>query len=368
MRIVYWCEQYWPCIGGIEALSALCVRELRSRGHDVWVIADGADRNLPAVDEYEGTPIHRFPFRKVLEQKDMTGIMQARQQVARLKERCMPNIVHVQLSGPSAFFQLATSGSGAPPWIVTVHQFLPLESSGRDSTMVRVLRSADWVTGVSQRLLDNVRALAPEVTAKSTVVYNGSAPPEVTPLPLPWPPRLLCLGRLVPEKGFDIALAALGLLRERVQGLEMIIAGDGPERPALQQLAGSLGLADIVEFAGWIAPAEVAALMNRATLVVVPSRTEGFGLVALEAALMARPVVASDKGGLVEVVVDGETGRIVPGPEPVLLADAMAALLADPGAAARFGQSARRQALAHFSLTATVDQYEALYLRLRQAA
>ncbi len=110
-------------------------------------------------------------------------------------------------------------------------------------------------------------------------------------------------------------------------------------------------------------------LMNSATLVVMPSRCdEPFGLVAVEAALMARPVVASCVGGLAEVVADGETGLLVDKEDPAALARAVAHLLEDPGTAERMGQAARRRAQELFGLDGVVDAYAGLYRRLAEEA
>ncbi len=110
-------------------------------------------------------------------------------------------------------------------------------------------------------------------------------------------------------------------------------------------------------------------LMNSATLIVMPSRRdESFGLVALEAALMARPVVASRVGGLAEVVADRETGLLVDKENPAALARALARLLEDPGTAERMGQAARRRAQELFGLDGVVDAYAGLYQRLAEEA
>ena len=126
-----------------------------------------------------------------------------------------------------------------------------------------------------------------------------------------------------------------------------------------------MGIDAHVDFVGWVDPAKIPELINAATVVVVPSRwEEAFGLVALEAAQMARPVVGTRVGGLPEVVRDGETGLVVPKEDPVALADAMIRLLADPRRATAMGQNARRRALEHFGWEHFLDAYDALYRRL----
>jgi glycogen(starch) synthase len=371
LRILFWTEQFWPYIGGVEVLSAKLILELRARGHDVEVATSHARMDLPDVDQYEGVRIHRFRFREPLEQKDIAAITRIRHRLAELRERFAPDMVHLNFSGPGAYYHLATAGVRPCPWLVTIHQLLPESASSRDSVMGRMLRAADWVTAISGCVLENVRSLSAEVTARSSVIYNGLEPPGVTPAPLRSdPPVLLCLGRLVPEKGFDVAIAGLPSLRERFPGIRMVVAGDGPTRADLEQLAASVHVAEAVDFVGWVAPDRVPALINSATVVVVPSRwEEPFGLVALEAALMERPVVAAQVGGLPEVVLDGVTGLMFPRDDAQGLAAAVGALLGEPRRAADLGRAARLRAEAKFSLVRAADEYEALYHQLtRQAA
>jgi glycogen(starch) synthase len=172
---------------------------------------------------------------------------------------------------------------------------------------------------------------------------------------------------VVPQKGFDRALNAFASLVQRFPGIRLVIAGDGFERPELVQLADRLGLADSVEFTGWVHRDQVPALINRCTLVVMPSRFEPFGIVSLQTAQMARPIVATRVGGLPEVVVDGETGLLVENGDDDALVAAIAFLLENPEIAVSMGQAARRRAREVFSWTNYVDAYESLYRKLMSA-
>ena len=160
---------------------------------------------------------------------------------------------------------------------------------------------------------------------------------------------LLGLGRLVPEKGFDVALRALALLPARWSQVRMMIVGDGSDRARLESLCVALGLGDRVEFCGGVPNSEVPAMVNRATLVLVPSRwQEPFGIVCLEAAMMERAVVASRVGGVPEVVEDGVSGTLVEPDRPEALAHGITALLDDPTGLVAMGRRARRLAEARF--------------------
>src|SRR5207244_1285250 len=161
--------------------------------------------------------------------------------------------------------------------------------------------------------------------------------------------------------GFDIAVTAFASLVRRFPGARLVIAGDGPERTKLEQQISELGLAHRVELAGAVTPCEVPALLNTITAVLLPSRQESFGLVALEAALMARPVVATRVGGLPEVVVHEQTGLLVKPEVPEALAAGLTYLLAHPHTAVHMGQAARQRAQDRFSFERYVADYDALY-------
>jgi glycosyltransferase involved in cell wall biosynthesis len=368
MRILFWAELFWPYVGGVEVLSADLLRELRKRGHEFQVVTSHDNLDLSDVDQWEGIPIQRFRFREPVQQRDPAGIMRVRQQVGRLKETFTPDIVHLNYSGPSAFYHLATAGMRPCPWIAAIHRLLPENAAASDTLTTRVLNGADWITSVSHEVQATVLRLVPDLESHCSVVYNGLTPPVGTapPSQAADPPQLLCVCRLLRWKGIDVALNALSMLLPRFPSLRLIVAGDGPARAELEEQAGLLGVKHAVSLVGMVSPTDVPALMSRATIVLVPSRDEeGFGLVALEAAFAERPVIASQVGGLPEVVLNGETGLIVPPDDAPALASAIASLLQDRSRAAALGSAARTRALTHFSVSRMADQYEGLYERLR---
>ncbi len=168
---------------------------------------------------------------------------------------------------------------------------------------------------------------------------------------------LLALGRLVPQKGLDLAVQALPAIRASHPKAVLVIAGEGPERERLEALGRARGLADALFLPG--RAGDVAALLEQADVLVHPSRWEGFGLVLLEAMLAARPIVATNVSSIPEIVVDGETGFLVPRNTPGALADAVVRVLDAPGT---LGAAGRARALEHFSADAmarrTAEVYE----------
>jgi glycogen synthase len=366
MRVLFWSEQFWPGIGGIQVWGTKLLRALRQRGYECAVVASQESPVLPSEEHYNGTVVYRFPFWPALTDRNLGQLMEIKRAVARLKCAFEPDLIHLNLTGPSVYFHLQTADSHAAPLLVSLHQ--PLENqSGRTASVVcRVLRSANWVTGGSAMVLDTARQLVPEITSRSSVNYFGFDAPHLLPEPLPFDkPLLLCLGRLVHEKGFDLAVTAFSTLIKRFAKLRLIIASDGPARPDLERQTAELALSDVVEFIGWVESDKLPALLNSATMVVMPSRVvEGFGLVAMEAAMMGRPVVATRSGGLSEVVVHGETGLLVERENSAAFAGAIAYLLDHPDIAVKMGQAAQSRAREMFSWNRHVDAFDALYQQL----
>ena len=163
-------------------------------------------------------------------------------------------------------------------------------------------------------------------------------------------PTVVFVGRLQPFKGTDVAVQALAELRNMVPDARLVIVGgDSPrgnrgERMRLRLAARRLGVADRLRFLEPVPHNELADLYRAADVVVVPSASESFGLVALEAAACGTPVVATDVGGLRQLVRDGETGYLVGSRDPSSFAAALSRVLADPSARERLGANAVRLA------------------------
>jgi glycosyltransferase involved in cell wall biosynthesis len=181
---------------------------------------------------------------------------------------------------------------------------------------------------------------------------------------VPAPTRLAAVGRLIPIKGFDLLLRAFGQARAELPGLTLEIAGSGPLDEELRA-----GAPEGVTFLGRVSPATE--VYERNAIVVVPSRGEGFGMVALEAAERGRAAIVTGVGGLPEIVADGETGIVVPAEDVEALARAVVALAGDEQLARAYGAQARRRALDQFSAEAAADGVEFVYrdlLRRRSIA
>jgi glycosyltransferase involved in cell wall biosynthesis len=160
------------------------------------------------------------------------------------------------------------------------------------------------------------------------------------------------VGRLAERKGQDVAIKATALVRKAGFDAVLTLVGDGypgyeDHVAGLHRLAAEEGVGDATVFAGFQDPAPFVA---EADVVLVPSRVEPFGLVAVEALLQGRAVVASRVGGLAEIIEHGRTGMLVDPDDPAALAEAVIGLLSDPCAAEALGRAGQADARARFSM------------------
>lgn len=199
--------------------------------------------------------------------------------------------------------------------------------------------------------------------ARIDVVHYG-----LDSLPEPWgenpalpipdgAPLLLCVARLAPQKGVDVAVRAL----PQLPGATLLVLGEGPERPRLEELARELGVAERTLMPGRVG--DVAALYRRCDAVVHPARWEGFGLAMLEGMLAGKPVVAANAASAPELVAEGETGMLVPPDDPPALARAVTSLLEDRARSASFGAAGVVRARSEFSVARMAEATIAVYER-----
>ncbi len=366
MRLLYWAEQFHPYLGGIEVLTAGVLPRLQDFGFSCSVITSKGPLDLPDEGWFGSIPVYRFPFRRTLESRDPRAVNLLMQRLARLESTLAPDLVHVFLSDPSCLFHLAARRTHPSRLVVSVHNAHSTAPEAGPSLLGRVLGEADWVIGNSSFTLDQLHRAAPACAERSSVIYSGVESPGFKPAPLSLQPlRIVCAGRLVEAKGFDLALAALAQLLPDHPGARLQLVGDGPARPALAAMAARLGIGAAFEISGWVDPAQVYAHFDRASVVLIPSRwIETLCQVAIQASLMARPVVAARVGGLPEVVAHEQTGLLVAPNDSAALAAAVESLCRSPERAGELARAARARALSLFGMSTYADGVAALYRRL----
>lgn len=360
MRVMFWSSVYWPHIGGVQVLARHLLPALAARGHDLVVVADQDPPDLAAQEDQDGIRVLRFPL--TLGLRDIDRLAGIRRDLADLRRSFAPDLCHTVALGATDFYERITQDPEHPtPTLVSLFGHWPSQYS---RLLCGTLERADWIACDSAQTLEYSYAVAPGAAAPRSVIRNAVGVPTVAPAPLPDAPRLLVAGRLSREKGVDLALRAFALVLRRCPSARLTVAGDGPERLALEQLAAALGVGEAVEFLGWTAPDEVPRLLNAASVLVLPSRADSFPLIGLEAALMERPVVAAAVGGLPEMIVHEGTGILVNAEDPEALAIAVVRLIEDPAWSVRLGRAARQRVQERHRFSDVVDAYDELYERV----
>jgi glycosyltransferase involved in cell wall biosynthesis len=271
-----------------------------------------------------------------------------------------PDVIHASLPHPwscqyAIIAGLVTRGVKV---VAVQHAILPARVRRQAWLNHQTLSRLDAHVALSPTQAGLIEEMARLRPGSMRIIPNGVADFRVEAEPRPTDgPIVGSVGRLAPEKGFDVLLHAL----QQVPGLTAVLAGKGPERERLEQLAAELGVADRVLMPGFVPDART--WMAMYDVFAIPSRSEGMPLTLIEAMLASRPVVVTAIGGMPDVVVDGETGLVVPPEDPDALAEALRQLFGD-GARAAMGARGRARATEEFSFEHMVRSYEALYEEL----
>jgi len=347
-------------ISGSEAHLLLLLPQLRERGWDARFLLLHEDE--PGAWEFArrletaGVPVEavRLPF--ALDPRAFRRVFAA-------VRRQRPLLLHTHLVHADFHGLLAGSLARVPALASTKHGFNPFRARRLFAPADRTVGSlADLHIAISAGLARYLAETEGFAEGSFEVVHYGIVP---GPEPAQYAgdtPRLAVVGRLVPIKGHGVLLEAVAAARRALPSLEVEVAGSGPLEDELRARTTALVLDGTVRFVGQVPGA--GPVLERAAVVVVPSLGEGFGMVALEAMERGRAVVASDVGGLPEIVAAGETGLLVPPGDVDALAAAIVELAGDLDRARAFGAAGRQRALEHFSQERCTERTDELYREL----
>jgi glycosyltransferase involved in cell wall biosynthesis len=220
-----------------------------------------------------------------------------------------------------------------------------------NSTAVRdTLLESPWVDPSKVMILLNA--------VSSEVVDREAGRDSLRELGLPAGTPVICgAGRLTRQKGFDVLIESLAIVRDSIPGARLLLLGEGGQRRALEGEARARGLADAVVFAGH--RRDVRAILSAVDVYALSSRNEGMANTLLEAMSVGAPIVATDVSGTAEAVSDGVAALIVPPEDPRALADALVRVLGDVTLAAGLGRAARERAAIQFGRERMLDELEA---------
>jgi N-acetyl-alpha-D-glucosaminyl L-malate synthase BshA len=359
--------------GGSGVVASELARQLARRGHTVHVFSDAVPFRLAGA-AVPGVRLHRVeaPGYPLLHTSPYDLALAGR--IAEVASDEGLDVVHVHYAVPhlaGALLARDMLGVGSGLRVVATLHGTDVTRVGGDGrlapALAHLLARCDAVTAVSQSL----RAAAYRAFGFGTpirVIHNfvdlgeyrrGVSAEARAALVRPGERLLLHISNFRPVKRVDDAVRVLAQVRRRLPA-RLVLVGDGPERPAAERLARSLGLGDAVAFLG--TQNRVIDFLSAADVLLLPSSEESFGLVALEAMACELPVVASRVGGLRELVADGESGLLCR-PEAVVpeMAHHVLRVLADPELHRALAAAGRRRAEQLFGAPAVVRRYECLY-------
>ncbi|MCD2441017.1 glycosyltransferase family 4 protein [Agromyces sp. SYSU K20354] len=369
-RVALVSSSYDPYVGGVEEHVRQVARRLRDDGVDVevWTVDRGESLGVREVDgvtvRYLSTPLPAASVGAAL--RFLLRLPSAWRRWADARRRFRPDLVHVHCFGPNGAYALAMHRRFGIPLIVTSHgetiaddHAVFARSALLRTALRRALTAAARVTAPSQFVIDDLRRNHGLVGG--VVVPNGVEPaPSATTTGSGLGGRyLLGVGRLGRMKGFDLLIDAFARA-ELDRSIRLVIAGDGPERDRLRIQVARLGLTDRIELAGRLDAAAVAQAMSGALAVVVPSRVEAFGIVALEAWRSGAPLVMTNRGGAPDFMRDGIDAVLVDPEDTAALCRAIERMSADENLRMQFA-AAGRERVGEFTWTRVAHAYEELY-------
>lgn len=373
----------FPSVGGSGVVASELALALASRGHRVHLVSTDIPFRLRGSRSLPGLTVHRVqpPSHPLF--PEPLYLLALSDTLVRLAEEEGLDVLHVHYAVPHAAAAcwarhlLSRRDPRRAPAVVTTLHGSDVLSLGPDPALARVtgasLRESDALTAVSEYLRrEALRRFGADLEV--TVVPNFVDPQVFRPRPDPDLRRLFApdgeallvhVSNLRPVKRAPEVVRIFALVARRVPA-RLVVVGEGPELRSAREEAAALGLGERVRFLG--RQAEVAPLLGVADLFLFPSLSESFGVAAAEAMACGVPVIASDVGGLREVVVDGVTGFLLPPEDGEGMAARAVALLRDEGRRREMGAAAARHARARFTPAAVVPRYEEVYRQaLRRA-
>lgn len=354
LRVLIPTADYPPIEGGISTVCRAFAHELAARGHQVTVLAPWFP-GMAAFDAAEPVAVIRFRGYGLGWLRGAAMFLRA----VPLLRRCDAiAAINISYGGAVALFAHHVYGT---PFLAFAYayEFLKFRRTPLVGSFLRhaYARSAA-VIAISAYTRDNLLAFGVPADRIAVVLPGAAAADPVSPetaaavrerFGLGAGPIVLSVGRLIARKNHEALVRAMPRILADAPDATLVIAGRGPRLDAIRRLATELHVADQVRTPGYVDDAALHALYGLCTVFALPAgeadggQVEGFGLVFTEAHGHGKPVVGGRSGGVVDAVIDGETGVLVKPGDDAALAEAIAALLADPVLAARMGAAGRKR-------------------------
>ena len=371
-RLTLITRRYPPLIGGAETMIRYLALALAEEGAEVTVLTSrlGEAEACPAREEFltrgGSLTIIRLPTNRLR----FLGTWLYMRNLRRWLKSHRPDLVYVSMLKHDAFVAVGAGQQLGFPVVLRPEGAgatgdLAWQSWGRFGRKIAArCQTAAQVVAISRSIHEELIATG-FPPGKIVEIPNGVPVPD-----LPWQrragwkdaPVAVSVGRLAPEKGHADLVTAWSSVREQYPGARLVLVGDGPERPRIEALIQSLGLANAVELAG--SQAQVEPFLRGADLFVLPSHEEGMSIALLEAMALGMPVVATAIPGNRKLVADFRQGRLCRVRDPESLARTMLEQWDDADRGVHMGRAARALVQQKYSINAVARQHLALFERL----
>lgn len=375
MHILIVNSEYPPIGGGAGNASAHIADQLERLGHIVTVVTSRFGK-LPHREQSKNITIYRIP--SLRQSQDRSNPLEQIIFILSASLWTLSLVPHLRPNTTLAFFGVP---SGAIAWLIKIVYRIPYVISLRGGD-VPGFRPYDFhiyhklIAPFLRLIWKNASAVIANSNGLRHLAHTFDSRFEIPVIPngvdlelfktgeRAWsPPRLLSVGRIVHQKGLDLAMHALGNLKDL--NWEWRIAGDGPQMRALQSLAQELGIDHRVFFLGWQSRQQILESYRQANIFLFPSRHEGMPNAILEAMSTGLPVIATCIAGNEELVVEGHTGYLVPAEDIENLQDALKKILNDSALREQMGEAARRRVEETYSWESTAQQYALLLEKVK---
>lgn len=352
-------------IGGASMHVIELAEEMQKHGHQVTLLI-GRGEVVAALAQTRGLPVvvEDLLLRHIMPLTDLRCLLRLVKRIRQLK----PDLIHLHSAKAGLLGRVAAKLVGLPV-VYSVHGWAFNMYSG---LLARVYRQLEhWLLPLTDALVlvcQRDFLIAEQMKGASAVqlalVHNGIADNTLQARQADGGTiRLICVARFEAPKDQVTLLQALAMLPD--DGWQLTFVGDGPTQAECRRLVGELGLTQVI-FAG--ERSDVAALLQQADVFVLTSRSESLPLSVLEAMRAGLPVIASDVGGMAELVEHGSTGFLVPSADPHTLANMLKQLLTEPSLRRKMGEAARQRFCDHFTLTRQGRRFAALYTQVAGVA
>ena len=366
IKVLHVLPNYFPRLGGIETLMAQYFKlESDDSQFEHSVLTPGYKNQLipertPGVTHLNEIKIPDLQNSQVTLQQTLRTISQLRHVVYERQ----PSIIHVHAIHDLSLFTVKIARELGIPLIFHFHGTVTDENMRVLKPILPFLQNILVVSeAVRQSLLPYLSS-----DIQIEVLVNGVEDLLGKPLVTTrnTDQTILIVGRIEHEKGFDVALRAFGLVLQELPSFRLAVIGSGSQLQSLKTLGKQLGILSSIDFLGDLRNEEVIQKMDQSDIVLVPSRAiEGFGIVAIEAALREVVVIASDVGGLGYTVEDNKSGFLVPAEDPIAIAAKIKEIIKDPDSLEKIRKYARIRALDLFSMDRFKISLESYYHNLQ---